>query len=79
VGFCAVFREHLDVILIALPIDPGSAVDRWTKQLMVSAVSRPPSQKTRGQGTHSFETGRKDFESWATRQCYGRIDGWIFS
>src|ERR1700683_4557534 len=29
---------------------------------MVSAASRPPSHKTRGRGTHSFETGRKTWK-----------------
>ena len=33
--------------------------------LMISAASYPPSQKTRGQGTHSFKSGKKkaSFES----------------
>jgi len=44
---------------------------------MVSAASRPPSHKTRGRGTHSFETGSKNLEPWATRPAAETASSWF--
>ena len=43
--------------------------------LMASAASYPPSQKARGQGTHSFKMGKKQREGRGTRHSAKELGG----